>query len=281
MSSGSSLLPAQRLDADVPALIDVGANLTHESFRNDLHAVLDRAGSCGVRRVIVTGTNLASSEAALELALSRPGVLWSTAGVHPHAAADYDDATEARLSILLRDPRVVAAGECGLDYYRNFAPRDIQRTAFSRQLELAAASRRPLFLHQRDAHSDFLAVLAEQGPALPAGVAHCFTNGPAEVSDYLNLGLHIGITGWICDDRRATELRAAVRLIPLDRIVVETDSPYLLPRSIRPVPRDRRNEPATLPEVVRTLAQYMGKSPEEVAEATTRNAELLFGLNAE
>ena len=170
----------QRLDADVAGLIDVGANLTHESFRNDLGEVLDRAGGCGVRRLIVTGTNLASSEAALELASSRPGVLWSTAGVHPHSAADYDDATEARLRILLRDPRVVAAGECGLDYYRNYAARDLQRTAFSRQLELAAASGRPLFLHQRDAHADFLALLAEQGPALPAGVAHCFTNGPAD-----------------------------------------------------------------------------------------------------
>lgn len=270
----------QRLDADVAGLIDVGANLTHESFRNDLGEVLDRAGGCGVRRLIVTGTNLASSEAALELASSRPGVLWSTAGVHPHSAADYDDATEARLRILLRDPRVVAAGECGLDYYRNYAARDLQRTAFSRQLELAAASGRPLFLHQRDAHADFLALLAEQGPALPAGVAHCFTNGPAEATDYLNLGLHIGITGWICDDRRATELRAAVQSVPLDRIVVETDSPYLLPRSIRPAPRHRRNEPANLPEVVRILALYMGKRPEEVAEATTRNAERLFGLNA-
>ena len=280
-SSGSWLLLVQRLDADVQGLIDVGANLTHESFRNDLGEVLDRARDCGVRRLIVTGTNLASSEAAVELASSRPGFLWATAGVHPHSAADYDDATEARLRILLRNPRVVAAGECGLDYYRNYAARDLQRTAFSRQLELAAASGRPLFLHQRDAHSDFLALLAEQGPALPAGVAHCFTNGPAEVTDYLNLGLHIGITGWICDDRRATELRTAVQSIPLDRIVVETDSPYLLPRSIRPAPRHRRNEPATLPEVVRILALYMEKQPEEVAEATTRNAERLFGLNAE
>jgi TatD DNase family protein len=265
----------------VPALIDVGANLTHECFRIDLQEVLDRARVSGVSRLIVTGTSLASSEAALELASSRPGVLWSTAGVHPHAAADYDDATEEQLRILLRDPRVVAAGECGLDYCRNFAPRDIQRTAFSRQLELAAASGRPVFLHQRDAHPDFLAVLAEQGQSLPAGVAHCFTNGPAEAADYLNLGLYIGITGWICDDRRAADLRTAVRSIPLDRLVVETDSPYLLPRSIRPVPGNRRNEPACLPEVVRTLAFYMGQSPDVVAEATTRNAERLFRLSVE
>jgi TatD DNase family protein len=254
----------------VPSLIDIGANLTHESFRNDLDSVLERARSSGVRRLIVTGTNLPSSEEALELASSRPGVLWCTAGVHPHSAADYDDETENRLRVLLTDPRVVAAGECGLDYYRDFAPRDVQREAFSRQLELAAASGRPVFLHQRDAHPDFLAVLAEQGHSMPAGVAHCFTNGPAEVTDYLDLGLYIGVTGWICD---------AVRSIPLDRIVVETDSPYLLPRSIRPVPRNRRNEPATLPEVVRTLALHMGHSADVVAEATTKNAERLFGLS--
>ena len=272
----------QRLDAEVlPALIDVGANLTHESFGHDLDKVIERARVSGVGRLIVTGTSLASSEAALELASSRPGVLWATAGVHPHAAADYDDATEQRLRLLLRDPRVVAAGECGLDYYRNFAARNIQRNAFARQLELAAASGRPVFLHQRDAHPDFLAVLAEQGQSLPAGVAHCFTNGPAEVADYLELGLHIGITGWICDERRAAALRTAVRSIPLDRIVVETDSPYLLPRSIRPVPGNRRNEPATLPEVVRTLAVHMGQSPDVVAAATTRNAERLFRLSAE
>jgi TatD DNase family protein len=264
----------------VADLIDVGANLTHESFRHDLPDVIDRAAGCGVRRIVVTGTSLATSKDALTMATARPGVLWSTAGVHPHHAADYNDAAEEGLRTLLKDPCVVAAGECGLDYYRDYAPREVQRRAFASQLELAAASGRPLFLHQRDAHADFLAILREQGARLPAGVAHCFTNGPAEVADYLSIGLHIGITGWICDDRRAKDLRAAAACIPLDRVVVETDSPYLLPRSIRPAPRTRRNEPATLVDVVRTLAMYMGQSPDVVAEATTHNAEVLFGLSA-
>lgn len=261
-------------------LIDVGANLTHESFCDDLPAVMARAGGSGVRRLVVTGTTLAGSEAALSLARLHPGVLWATAGVHPHGAADFDDATEDRLRTLLCDPLVVATGECGLDYFRDFSPREAQRSAFARQLELAAASQRPLFLHQRDAHGDFLAILKEQGPRLPAGVAHCFTNGPDELTDYLDIGLYIGITGWICDKRRAGDLRAAVAVLPLDRVVVETDAPYLLPRTIRPTPRTRRNEPAWLPEVVRTLAEFMGQSPERVAEATTHNAERLFGLSA-
>jgi TatD DNase family protein len=263
----------------VPELVDVGANLTHESFGADLDDVLARAAASGVRRLIVTGTSRTSSEAARHLAARYPGVLWCTAGVHPHAAAEYDDATEQVCRTLLKDPRVVAAGECGLDYYRNYSPRDAQLAAFGRQLELATASGRPLFLHQRHAHGDFLAMLREQGSRLPGGVAHCFTDGPAEMADYLDLGLHIGITGWICDERRADSLRQAVRSLPLDRVIVESDAPYLLPRTLRPAPRSRRNEPATVPEVVRALAEHMGRSVEMVAEATTRNAEKLFGLS--
>ncbi len=273
-------MPVPPLDAGLTELIDVGANLTHESFRDDLPAVLERAARCGVRRLIVTGTSLAASRSALALAAARPGVLWATAGVHPHAADGYDSATEAELRDLLRDPRVVAAGECGLDYNRDYSARDAQRIAFARQVELAADCGRPLFLHQRDAHQDFVAILRNQGSRLPAGVAHCFTDGPGEMQDYLDLGLHIGITGWICDERRASALRSAVRSLPLDRVLVETDCPYLLPRTLKPPPRGRRNEPATLPEVVRVLATHMGKSPEIVAEAATRNAEALFGLSA-
>jgi TatD DNase family protein len=272
---------ARRPDARAPDLIDVGANLTHESFRDDLPGVLERAATCGVRRLVVTGTNLAASEAALRLASARPGVLWATAGVHPHEAAAYDDATEEALRTMLCHPLVVAAGECGLDYNRDYSPREAQRTAFARQVELAVASGRPLFLHQRDAHQDFIAILREQGSRLPAGVAHCFTGGPAEMEDYLEMGLHIGVTGWICDERRSADLRSAVAGLPLDRVLVETDCPYLLPRSIRPAPRSRRNEPAMLPEVVRVLASFMGAGEEAVVEATTRNAEALFGLSAD
>lgn len=264
-----------------PDLIDIGANLTHDSFRADLPEVLQRAAGCGVRRLVVTGTSLAASRAALELASVHPGKLWATAGLHPHAAADYDAATEDGLRELLQHPLVVAGGECGLDYFRDYAPRGAQRTAFARQLELAAAGGRPLFLHQRDAHDDFVAILREQGSRLPGGVAHCFTGGSAEMAVYLEMGLHIGITGWICDERRAEDLRSAVASLPLDRVLVETDCPYLLPRTIRPAPRDRRNEPANLPEVVRVLASFMGATPEAIAEATTRNAQSLFRLSAD
>jgi len=261
-------------------LVDIGANLTHAGFRDDLPAVLARAAEAGVHRLVVTGTSVAASAAAADLASTWPGVLWATAGVHPHEATGYGPSTAAALRDLLTRPGVVATGECGLDYHRDFSPRPDQRDAFASQVVLAVESRKPLFLHQRDAHADFCAILGEHGSQLPAGVAHCFTGGPAELEAYLAMGLYIGITGWICDERRALALREAVRSLPLERVLVETDCPYLLPRTLDPAPRSRRNEPATLPEVVRVLAGFMDQDPAAVAAASTRNAVRLFGLSA-
>jgi TatD DNase family protein len=254
--------------------VDIGANLTHESFRQDLPEVLARARAAGVTRLVVTGTTVEHSAAAATLAADHPGVLWATAGIHPHHAAEWTADTAGRLREILALPGVVAAGECGLDYFRDFSPRPDQRRAFEAQLRLAAETGRPVFLHQREAHD----MLREFRPDLSGGVAHCFTDGPAEIEDYLALGLHIGITGWICDERRGGALREAVKRLPLDRLLVETDCPYLLPRTLRPAPATRRNEPAFLPAVVETLAACMGQPPETVAAASTANAVRFFGL---
>jgi TatD DNase family protein len=182
------------------------------------------------------------------------------------------------LSELLREPQVVAVGECGLDYYRNFSPPDAQRAAFVAQLELAASARKPVFLHQRDAHGDFAAILKDFRGGLTGGVAHCFTGGRSELEDYLALDLHIGVTGWVNDERRGQTLRESVPHIPADRLMVETDSPYLLPRDLLPRPKSRRNEPCFLPHIARAVAHLRGETPESVAESTTRNATLFFGL---
>jgi TatD DNase family protein len=261
-------------------LIDIGANLTHDSFDRDRAEVLARAAAAGVRRAIVTGASVTGSAQALELAAEHPGVLYATAGVHPHHAADFDAHTSAALSTLLADPRIVAVGECGLDYFRDFSPRDAQRRAFQAQLELAASVGKPVFLHERDAHADFVAVLAPLVRDFArGGVAHCFTGDPAALATYLELGLHIGVTGWVCDERRGADLRAAVPSIPLDRLLLETDAPYLLPRDLAPKPAHRRNEPAFLPHVLARVAELMERTPEEVARASTANAERLFGLS--
>lgn len=259
-------------------LIDIGANLTHSSFSADLREVLARAMNVGVTRQVVTGADFASSRAAATLAAAHPGILWSTAGVHPHHAAEFEPSRADELRELLLLPRVAAAGECGLDYFRDFSPRAAQRAAFAAQLEIAAAAGKPVFLHQRDAHEDFLAILAEHRSKIVAGVAHCFTGGLRELEAYLALGLSIGVTGWVCDERRGASLREAVPRIPVDRLMIETDAPYLLPRDLAPRPKSRRNEPAFLPHIARTVADLRGESAETVAATTTQNAARFFRL---
>jgi TatD DNase family protein len=179
---------------------------------------------------------------------------------------------------MLSLPRVVAVGECGLDYFRDFSPREAQRQAFVAQLQIAAAAAKPVFLHQRDAHQDFIAILAEFRPALAGGVAHCFTGGPRELEAYLALGLSIGVTGWVCDERRGAALREAVPHIPLDRLMVETDAPYLLPRDLQPKPKSRRNEPAHLAHIVDIVAALRKDTAVNIAASSTRNAIEFFGL---
>jgi len=258
--------------------IDIGSNLTHDSFAEDRDAVMARALQAGVRRQVVTGADLASSRQAAALAASHPLHLWSTAGVHPHHAQSFAASQRSELNDLLTLKPVVAVGECGLDYFRNFSPAPAQRAAFIAQLEIAAQVRKPVFLHQRDAHSDFAAILQEFDGRLQGGVAHCFTGGELELEAYLKLGLYIGITGWACDERRGLDLRRIVPRIPSDRLLIETDAPYLLPRDMTPLPKSRRNEPAFLPHIAATVAHLRGETLEAVADATTRNAVALFAL---
>ena len=261
-------------------LIDIGINLAHDSFDSDRSEVIQRAAAAGVTRMVITGSSLPSTRAAIELVRSDPQRFRCTAGVHPHHATDLDETSLSELATLAAQPEVVAVGECGLDYFRNFSPRPAQIAAFRHQLDLAVKVRKPVFLHQRDAHDEFLTTLREYGPQLVGGVAHCFTGGSAEASAYLDLGLYIGITGWICDERRGLHLREVVRTIPAERLVVETDGPYLLPRDLNPKPHSRRNEPMYLPHVLQAVAAARGQSPQELASLTTRNALTLFGWPA-
>jgi len=260
--------------------IDIGANLTHESFDRDRSAVIERARTQRVLQLIVTGASVIGSSAAVELARAHPGVLFATAGVHPHYASHLTAEDLPELRELLRQPQVVAAGECGLDYHRDLSPRDAQLRAFEWQLALAAESGKPVFLHQRDAHQDFIAVLREHRSTLAGGVAHCFTAGERELEDYLELELSIGITGWLCDERRGGHLSALLPRIPADRLMVETDAPYLLPRDLGTKPRSRRNEPMFLPHIASAVAAARGEPLEQCAAATSANAQALFALPA-
>jgi TatD DNase family protein len=260
------------------SLIDIGANLAHDSFDDDRDEVLQRAADAGVSRIVLTGSSDESNDKAARLAEKHPGVLWSTAGVHPHHASDYTGDSDALIRTLAAAGNIVAVGECGLDYFRNFSPRDAQLAAFQAQLDIAAETGLPIFLHQRDAHDDFVEVLEPMLPKLSRAVAHCFTGEHESLREYLAMGLYIGVTGWICDERRGKHLKDIVSIVPDDRLMIETDAPYLLPRTIEPKPKSRRNEPMYLPEVLRVVAEARGQSEAAVARATTENAVTFFGL---
>ena len=259
-------------------LIDIGANLTHDSFDHDRDAVLQRAREAGVVQMMVTGASREHSPKALALAQAHPGVLFATAGVHPHHAVEYTEECDAEMRALLAHPEVVAVGECGLDYFRDFSPRPAQRRAFERQLQIAVDTRKPLFLHQRDAHDDFIAVMKNFEGQLGPAVVHCFTGSRKELFDCLDRDWHIGITGWLCDERRGLHLRELVPSIPANRLMIETDAPYLLPRTVKPQPSHRRNEPMYLAHIVEELARDRGEDVAVTAAATTATARAFFGL---
>jgi TatD DNase family protein len=256
-------------------LIDIGANLTHPAFAPDLDEVVARARQAGVETIVVTGTTVEDSRRAAEIA-DRFG-LACTAGVHPHHARDCGPDTIPRLRALASHPHCVAIGECGLDFNRNYSPHPDQEKWFVAQLELGIELGKPLFLHSRDAHPRFSQILLSFKPR--KAVAHCFTGEREELRAYLDLGLYIGITGWICDERRGKHLLELVREIPKDRLLLETDAPYLAPRDLRPQPRARRNEPAFLPHILKAVARALGRPAEEVAAETARNARELFSLH--
>lgn len=259
-------------------LVDIGVNLTNKAFRKDLDEVLQRAWDAGIVALILTGTSEQGSEAALELTRRDPKRLFCTAGVHPHEASQFTNGTADALRELAAQPNVVAIGETGLDFNRDFSPRPAQEQAFERQLELACDLSMPAFLHQRDAHERFLPILREYRDRLPSAVVHCFTGSRQELWDYLDLDLHIGITGWICDERRGLHLQQIVADIPTDRLMIETDAPYLLPRTLRPKPKSGRNEPAFLPEVLATVARCRNVEPSELAATATATARRFFAL---
>ena len=269
------------VEDNAPQLVDIGANLTHSSFRHDLDAVIARARAAGVAWMVVTGASREGSAQALHLARAYPERLRATAGIHPHEASSYGPDVARELATLAAQPEVVALGEMGLDYNRNYSPQPCQAEVFEAQLEAAAAHGKPLFLHQRDAHADFLAILKPWRHRFPAAVAHCFTGTREEMCDYLDLDLHIGITGWICDERRGLHLRDFLHEMPPGRLMIETDAPYLLPRDLEPTPKDRRNEPAFLPHILAAVAAALRRPPRQVADETTATARAFFGLPAE
>ncbi|MCG5046587.1 3'-5' ssDNA/RNA exonuclease TatD [Enterobacteriaceae bacterium 155047] len=258
-------------------MFDIGLNLTSAQFSHDRDEVVARAFSAGVKGLLLTGTNLHESEQAQTLAKHYPHC-WSTAGVHPHDSSQWTEESADKLRALARQPEVVAIGECGLDFNRNFSTPAEQEAAFSAQLALAAELGMPVFMHCRDAHERFMALLEPWLDKLPGAVLHCFTGSRSDALACLNRGLYLGITGWVCDERRGLELRELLPLIPADRLLFETDAPYLLARDMKPKPASRRNEPAYLGHIVERVAHWRGEEAQQLAAQTDDNVRRLFGI---
>lgn len=259
-------------------LIDIGVNLTNARLYHDRDKLKTEALAAGVIHQIITGTSYDASVKAVAICTEDPSYYSATAGCHPHDAKDFSDEHLEGLKQLLTNERVVAVGECGLDFNRNYSPPKVQTSVFRQQIELAVEAQKPLFLHQRDAHHDFIEQLQTHADNL-SGVCHCFTGNKDEMRDYLELGFYIGITGWLCDERRGADLQEALRYAPLDRILLETDAPYLLPRTIRPRPKSNLNTAANLPYVLEFAAEITGQSADRLAQITTDNCRRLFQID--
>ncbi len=270
-------------DTDPCKLIDAGVNLASSRFDKDLPEVLQRARQAGVSTIVAIGCDLKSSRRCMAIAADHPGyAIATTAGIHPHNADSADRQALAQLREMVQHPTVVAVGETGLDFNRNFSSPERQRSVFSAQLDIAAECQKPVYLHQRDAFDEQMAILKDYRQTISGGLAHCFTGNLEQARAYLDLGLYIGITGWLCDPRRGQELRDALAYIPLERLILETDAPYLLPRHLEKnqlaIPDKRRNEPVLLAEIAAYLGKIKGCSRRQVAGITSENARMLFQL---
>lgn len=264
-------------------LIDIGVNLSNKRFEKDLEDVLKRAQKANISQLILTGTSEEESDSVFKLtqkhANNFPDMLYSTCGVHPHDAKHFNSDTLNHLKALAENDSVVAIGETGLDFDRNFSSPTDQEKAFEAQLELAIELQLPVFMHERDAHQRQFEILKQYRDHLIDGVIHCFTGDKTALFNYLDIDLHIGVTGWVCDERRGQQLQRLVNNIPLHRLMLETDSPYLTPRTIKPKPKGGRNEPAFLPWVLDGIAEHRNESALEVAEKTTAAAKTFFRID--
>ena len=262
-------------------MIDIGINLTNKQFAGECDEIINRAINAGVEQILLTGTSVRSSKEALALAKEYPDTLFATAGIHPHDAKSMNNESINILKALLSEKQVIAVGECGLDFDRDFSPRPVQEACFHAQLTLSEEVSKPLFLHERAAFEHFIAILAEH-KQLPQAVVHCFTGSLKEVKTYLDKGYYIGFTGAVSDSRRFAHLEEVVRYVPLDRMLIETDAPFMMPKNIPnrqlSYKQQRRNEPAFLPYVAQSIAHFKGIPLKAVTESTTQNAQELFKL---
>jgi len=259
-------------------LIDIAVNLSHGPLQDRVTTLVQDAANANVTKLIALGCSEDGSDVALAHAKAFPGTIFSTAGIHPHDAKTFNEQSLAHLTQLALQPEVVALGECGLDFNRNFSPRSQQIDAFEAQLQLAVQLNMPVVMHQRDAHEKFIEILEKYRPQLINAVIHCFTGTKEELDQYLELDLHVGVTGWICDERRGQSLQQAVKYIPSNRLMLETDSPYLLPRDLKPKPKSRTNTPVNLKHIAQKVADLRQEPLEQLLNNCLNTTKKFFNL---
>ena len=263
-------------------LIDIGVNLSNSRFDKDIEQVIERAQTAGIERLILTGTSVEESQAVVAICerfeSQFPGMLWATAGIHPHDAKTLSPSNLSEIRQLASHQSVVAIGETGLDLHRLLSTEKQQEKSFEAHLEIAVDFKMPLFLHERDAAPRQIQILQSYRDNICNGVIHCFTGDKKTLFRYLDMDLHIGITGWVCDERRGQELQKIVKNIPLNRLMLETDAPYLTPRNMPNKPKNGRNEPSFLAHVLSGISAARGEHVDEIATASTATAIKFFAF---
>ena len=253
-------------------MFDIGANLTSSHFSKDLDVVLNDSHKAGVEKICITSSNLDDVKNAKKITEKYKNLYYSV-GFHPHNAMDFKIEFLKDMSVYLNDPKAICLGEMGLDFNRNFSSKEEQILCFESQLSLANSISKPLFLHQRDAHEEFLSVL-DNHKFNQKLIVHCFTGNLSELEEYLKRDFYIGITGWVCDLKRGKELRECINQIPEDKLLIETDSPYLSPRK-----KIRRNEPKFLIDVAEEVATLRNETKESIINSSYENSLNFFNLH--
>ena len=260
-----------------PSFIDIGVNLTHNQLFDNLETVIRNMINANVTKGIITSSCIDETHKALDIIDKYPDTFYTTVGFHPHNAKEFKESSISIIKKLLNNKYVVAIGECGLDFYREYSTKYEQVNCFEHHLSLASETKKPLFLHERDAFNDFYNMLKNHCDNLQNFVVHCFTGNKSNLKKYLDLGAYIGLTGWLTDSNRGSHLKDIIKLIPHDRIMIETDAPYLIPHNIN-FKHDGTNQPAYLPYVAEAVALSMGLEINYLSTITVENTKRFFNL---
>jgi len=258
------------------SLFDIACNFSSERFDNDLEMVIDRAIKENVNKFLVVSASIKEFDKVYKIYQKHSENCLFTIGTHPHHAKEFDASSSKLMTELVNNFQPNSIGETGLDFFRNISSYEEQIFAFEEQIKISIQSSKPLFLHQRDAHKDFIKLIKPYKNDIKKAVVHCFTGTQEELDDYLELGFHIGLTGWICDERRNVDLRKSLKNIPIDKLMIETDCPYLIPRNLNNKPKSNRNEPAYLPHIANEIALLMNIDKDKLIDITYKNSINFF-----